>query len=213
MIRFTRLPRVAIPWMASLLLLPLLVTACSGRPKPPDYEAAVNDKLRTSAIEGAIARWKADEQTLHLTGAVKSHADSVRAEELAVAVVGSGRRVVNDLKVVEPPDEDALLQAELEQLAKEDLRWTRNTSNLAFIVKEGVVTISGEVATRGVRYRIVQRVRGTKGVTNVVDRLRIVATKPARKTATQRSPRRQSRGTLPTQPPSRTSLTPALYSR
>jgi osmotically-inducible protein OsmY len=156
-----------------------LVCGCSGRQKPPDYEASVNDKLRTSALDGATARWNAEQHALYLSGEVSSDAEKGRAEEIAVSVVGAHLKVVNDLRIVEPVDEDARLLEALERLAKDDLHWVRNTRRLSFSVETGVVTISGEAATRGVRNRIIRRVRDMNGVRKVVDQLRVVPVRPS----------------------------------
>ncbi len=156
-----------------------LVAACQNS-KSPDVESRVQDRLKSADIKDVNANWKKDENTLHLTGEVKAAAEKQRAEELASEVVGTSGRVVNEVKV-EGVDSDSLdnrIEKELDRMFKEDDQWDRDTTDLTFHSKAGVVTIKGDASSEAVKDHVTARVKSVDGVTDVVNDLQI---KPSNK--------------------------------
>jgi osmotically-inducible protein OsmY len=168
----------SIPLVAVLAAGPM-VSACQNTAKAPDYESRVQDQLKSADIKDVKADWKKDENALHLTGEVKSPTDKSRAEELANQVVGTSGRVVNEVKVEgdNSEDLDARIEKSLDKMFKEDDQWDRDTTDLTFHSKAGVVTITGDAPSQDVKDQVTAKVRAVDGVTDVVNDLQI---KPAK---------------------------------
>ena len=155
-----------------------LVTACE-RNDAPDYQARVNDSLKTANLGDVNADWKRDEKQLVLSGEVQNAADKARAEELAKQVVGTSGRVINEVKVegVNTEAIDDRIEQELDRAFKEDDEWDRDKLDLTFDSKAGVVTITGDDPSQAVKDRVTARVKKVDGVKDVVNNLEV---KPAK---------------------------------
>jgi osmotically-inducible protein OsmY len=148
--------------------------ACAERDKP-DYQARVNDNLKSAKLDDVRADWKADEQTLHLRGEVEQASDKARAEELAKQVVGTSGRVVNEV-TVEGSNADAVddrIEKQLDAMFKEDDEFDRDKLDLNFDAKAGVVTITGDAPSQAVKARVGQKVHAVDGVKDVVNNLEV----------------------------------------
>ena len=168
----------SLPLVAMLAAGPM-ISACQNSAKSPDYESRVQDQLKSAEIKDVSANWKKDENTLHLTGEVKTPAEKQRAEELANQVVGTSGRVVNEVKVEgdNSSELDSRIEKALDQTFKEDEQWARDTTDLTFHSKAGVVTVTGDASSQPVKDRVTERVRAVDGVKDVVNDLQI---KPAK---------------------------------
>lgn len=168
----------SVPIVALIAAGPM-VTACQNS-KSPDVESRVQDRLKSADIKDVNANWKKDENALHLTGEVKAEAEKQRAEELANEVVGTSGRVVNEVKVegVDTNDQDSRIEKELDRMFKEDDEWDRDTTDLSFSSKAGVVTVKGDAPSEAIKDRVTARVRSVEGVKDVVNDLQI---KPSNK--------------------------------
>jgi osmotically-inducible protein OsmY len=163
----------SVPIVALIAMGPL-VAACQQN-KSPDMESRVQDRLKSADIKDVNANWKKDENTLHLTGEVKAPEEKQRAEELANEVVGTSGRVVNEVKVegVDTNDQDSRIEKELDRMFKEDDQWDRDTTDLSFHSKAGVVTIKGDAPSQEIKDRVTARVKSVEGVKDVVNDLQI----------------------------------------
>ena len=88
--------------IAAMLAMGPLTLACSNSTadNQPDYEARVNDQLKTANLDSKVnVDWNNDQKELRLTGEVERAADKARAEELAQQIVGTSGRVVNEVKL------------------------------------------------------------------------------------------------------------------
>ena len=168
----------SIPLVAVLTAGPM-VSACQNTAKSPDYQSRVQDQLKSADIKDVKADWKKDENALHLTGEVKTATDKQRAEELANQVVGTSGRVVNEVKVEGDNSEnlDARIEQTLDKMFKEDDQWDRDTTDLTFHSKAGVVTITGDAPSQDIKDQVTAKVRSVDGVKDVVNDLEI---KPAK---------------------------------
>lgn len=164
--------------VVTLIAAAPLVTACN-KADEPDYEARVQDSLKTAKIDDVNADWKKDEKQLVLSGAVENAADKARAEELAQQVVGTSGRVVNEVKVegVDTEAKDDQIEKELDRAFKEDDEWDRDKLDLTFDSRAGVVTITGDAPSQATKDRVTARVKQVAGVKEVVNNLEI---KPAK---------------------------------
>jgi osmotically-inducible protein OsmY len=168
----------SVPLIAVLAAGPM-ISACQNTAKSPDYESRVQDRLKDANIKDVSANWKKDENTLHLTGEVKNPTDKNRAEELANQVVGTSGRVVNEVKVEGDNSDnlDSRIEKTLDKMFKEDDQWDRDTTDLTFHSKTGVVTITGDAPSQDIKDQVTAKVRAVDGVKDVVNDLQI---KPAK---------------------------------
>jgi osmotically-inducible protein OsmY len=124
----------------------------------PDLDAS---DIAVSVKEGVVT----------LTGFVKSYADKYEAEAAAKRVAGVVA-VANDLEVRLPsvderPDPDIARDAVAAIKSQLPISW----ENIKIIVKNGWVTLEGEVEwqyQRQTAENAVRRIKGVKGVTNLV---------------------------------------------
>ena len=165
--------------LAAILAAGPMISACQNTAKAPDYESRVQDQLKTADIKDVNANWKKDENALHLTGEVKNPTDKQRAEELANQVVGTSGRVVNEVRVSgdNSDDVDSRIEKSLDKMFKEDDQWDRDTTDLTFHSKAGVVTVTGDAGSQAIKDRVSERVKSVDGVKDVVNDLQI---KPAK---------------------------------
>ena len=164
-----------IPVVALLAVAPLMM-ACNRPADAPDYEARVNDQLKTANLDNKVnVNWKNEDKTLHLTGEVERAADKARAEELAQQVVGTSGRVVNEVKV-EDQDYGAIddrIEDRLSKMFEDRTEWDFDGRGVTFDSEQGVVTITGTVESAGVKEKIGTRAGATEGVKNVVNNLEV----------------------------------------
>lgn len=172
-----------LPVVALVATGPVL-TGCEKKANTPNYESRVQDRLKDAKLDDVNANWKKDEQALHLSGKVKAEADKQRAEVLANEVVGTSGRVVNEVKVEgeDTADVDNQIEKRLDSSFKEDDQWDRDTTDLNFKSKAGVVTVTGSAASQAIKDRVTEKVRSVEGVKDVVNDLEI---KPAKQSSTK----------------------------
>jgi len=159
-------------------------TGCEQKANTPNYESRVQDRLKDAKLDDVNANWKKDEKALHLSGKVKAEAEKQRAEVLASEVVGTSGRVVNEVKVedVDTNQVDNDIEQRLDKMFKEDDQADRDNTDLTFHSKAGVVTVTGNAPSQGVKDRVTQKVRAVDGVKDVVNDLEI---KPANASTTK----------------------------
>jgi hyperosmotically inducible periplasmic protein len=160
--------------ISALLVSTPFMLACADRTDQPDYEARVNDQLKTANLDNKVnVDWKRDENTLHLTGEVERAADKARAEELAQQVVGTSGRVVNEIKVegMEYGEVDDRIEEQLDKMFEDRTEWDFDGRGVSFDSTQGVVTITGTVESEATKQRIGERARAVTGVKDVVNNL------------------------------------------
>ena len=163
------------PVVALLAVTPLAV-ACNSPADTPDYEARVNDQLKTEKLDNQVnVAWKDDEKTLHLTGEVERAADKARAEALAQQVIGTSGRVVNEVKVEDQNygAVDDRIEEQLERMFEDRTEWDFDGRGVTFDSEQGVVTITGTVESAAVKEKIGTRAKATEGVTQIVNNLEV----------------------------------------
>jgi osmotically-inducible protein OsmY len=157
---------VAAIWIAAI--------ACT---RPPETEDNVKRALDDARIRNVDVAVDEGEALVHLSGTVETLADRTRAEEVAASVVGTTGRVVNDLTIEDFEDEtpespDEQLTAQLDRLIDEDRTLRERDVNLT--VRDGAVTIHGEVRTTRERARATRLIEKAPAVTSVTNELRVV---------------------------------------
>ncbi len=166
-----------IPVVAILATAPLSL-ACSNNAanSQPDYEARVNDQLKTANLDNKVnVDWNKDQKELRLTGEVERAADKQRAEELAQQVVGTSGHVVNEVKL-QGEDYgriDDNIEDQLGKMFQDRTEWDFDGRGVSFDSNQGVVTITGTVESTAIKNKIGQHARATDGVKDVVNKLEV----------------------------------------
>jgi osmotically-inducible protein OsmY len=157
---------------------------CSQLANQPDVEGRVNDQLKAAKLDDKVkVDWKKDEQAVHLRGKVDSAAEKARAEELAQKAVGTSGRVVNEVAIasVDMGSVDDRIEEQLDKMFKDRTEWDFDGKGVTFDSKEGVVTITGHVESAAIKTRIGERARAVQGVKDVVNDLKVQASKTSAK--------------------------------
>ena len=154
----------------SVLLGTAIACGCHSR---PDTEENVRKALGEANLHVDVA---VDDEgnVVHLSGTVETIADRTRAEEVARAAIGTSGQVLNELTVTSledttADDPDGQLREALDRAIDEDRVLRERDVNVA--VRNGVVSITGEVRSAGEKDRvgrIVKKIAGTKDVTNAL---------------------------------------------
>lgn len=160
--------------LAALLAAAPLMTACNRPADQPDYEARVNDELKTANLDNKVnVDWNRDDRVLLLSGEVERQADKARAEEVAQKVVGTSGRVVNEVKVegADYGEVDNRIEEQLDRMFEERTEWDFDGRGVSFDAEQGVVTITGTVESEATKQKIGERARALSGVKDVVNQL------------------------------------------
>jgi len=125
-------------------------------------------------IKGRHINVTSDAGVVTLNGVVGDETE--RAEALLLARTTEGvRRVEDSLTVTAAPDGDASLTARVKSQLSSDTQITRAPIDVT--AKSGVVLLQGTVTSSAAKQRALTLARGTDGVTQVVDRIRIAKSK------------------------------------
>jgi osmotically-inducible protein OsmY len=160
--------------LAAFLAVAPLTMACDRGPDEPDYQARVNDQLKTAKLDDKVkVDWKSDERILELSGEVERASDKTRAEELAQQVVGKAARVVNEVKV-EGEDYERIddgIEEQLNRMFEDRTEWDFDGRGVSFDSEQGVVTVTGTVESEATKQRISKSALAVNGVKDVVNNL------------------------------------------
>ena len=122
-----------------------LTYACN---REPDVKEQVANSLEQANIEDVNVDWDEDGKIVHLKGKVDSTDERQRAEQIAMAAVGTSGTVLNELTVEGMNDAtadnlDGEIRDRLAEMVERDP--TLKERDIDFDVNNGVVTIKGEV--------------------------------------------------------------------
>jgi hyperosmotically inducible protein len=166
-----------------LTLVPvLLVTGlvgCNNTPtKSPDVTDNVRKSLDQSGYKDVKVSQDRDKGVVTLTGTVVSESDKAQAESLAKSAAG-GQVVANEIAVRPPGDESAAktVDSDLDKAVEKNLDAAlvkrKLDKGVKYSVKNGVVTLTGEVNSAGRRSQIEQIAKGVPNVKQVVNELQV----------------------------------------
>lgn len=161
--------------MSVLLVGAPLSYACN---RGPDVKEQVQDSLKQANIDDVNVDWDKEENIVHLKGAVDSTAERQRAEQVAVAAVGTSGKVLNEL-TVEGMNEttadnfDGQIRDRLSEMVDRDTTLTDRDIN--FDVNNGVVTIKGKVRSAAEKDRLGELVKSAPGVKDFANGVEIDA--------------------------------------
>jgi osmotically-inducible protein OsmY len=152
-----------------------LTYACN---REPDVKEQVADSLEQANIEDVNVDWDADGKIVHLKGKVDSTEERQRAEQIAMAAVGTSGTVLNELTVEGMNDAsadnlDGEIRDRLAEMVERDP--TLKERDIDFDVNNAVVTIKGEVHSADEKNRVGEMVKAAPGVKDFANGLEIRA--------------------------------------
>jgi hyperosmotically inducible periplasmic protein len=165
-----------------LAVLPVVMAGammgCSDTNKSPDVADNIRRSLDQSGYKDVTVSQDRDKGVVTLSGTVATESDKAQVESIAKA--GAGSQVVADQVAVRPPgnesdaktvdsDTDKAIEKNLDAaLVKNKL-----DKNVRYDVKNGVVTLKGDVASHGKRTQIEKVASGVPNVKQVVNELEV----------------------------------------
>jgi osmotically-inducible protein OsmY len=162
--------------MTRFVVLGALAAVAIGCGRGPDTEENVRKALDQANMQAVQVDVDDNANIVHLKGTVETSGDRTRAEEVAAATVGTSGRVLNELTVKGLNDETA---GELDDEIDDALNRTVDNDpvlkerDIDFRVANGMVTITGEVASADEKTRVEQLAKAGPGVKDVANGLEI----------------------------------------
>jgi osmotically-inducible protein OsmY len=153
----------------------MLAIACQ---RGPDTEENVRKALDQANLQAVGIEVDDASNIVHLKGTVLSISERTRASEVAEAAVGTTGRVLNEVTVRGLNDETA---DELDDEIGDTLETTVDRDpvlkarDISFQVTNGMVAITGEVASAQEKSRVEQLAKAAPGVKDVANGLEITA--------------------------------------
>ena len=166
----TRFPVIAI--VAGLAL----TQACSTQPKYPDVADSIHDALKQAGLKNVSVDQDREKGVVTLKGNVAADADKTQAETIARSMAAG--QVVGDEIAVLPPGAESTAKAinsDLDDGIKKNvdaaLIENRLHDDVKYDVKNGVVTLTGEVNSEARRTSAQQVTAAVPNVVQVVNKL------------------------------------------
>jgi len=171
--------RVRVSGLVVALLSATVMYACNSAPNRPDPKDVVSRDLKAADIKDVNVDYDKDARVLHLKGAVDNSAERAQAEEIASRAVGTSGKVANELTVKGVNDQtaddmDGAIKRVLDAKMNDDKTLMHRT--IHFDVNNGVVTITGDVASESEKHDVGEVAKRTENVKDVVNGLTIDAT-------------------------------------
>jgi hyperosmotically inducible protein len=153
--------------------------ACSERvSRAPDVSAQTRQALDQAGFNEVSVNQDRDKGVVTLTGNVPSDADKAKAESIAKSIAGS--QVVSDEIGVRPAGEestakkvDSNLDSGIEDNLKASLVQNKLDRALNYDVKNGVITLKGNVASQDQRASVQKLAESVPNVKQVVNELEV----------------------------------------
>jgi hyperosmotically inducible periplasmic protein len=171
-----RFEKILLSWAFSLVAIG---AGCSSAPaKSPDVSDAVRKSLDQAGYKDVTVDQDRDKGVVTLGGHVDDETDKVQAETIAKSIAGP--QVVADQIAVIPPGNQSsakAVDADLDQAIEKNLDAALIENKLQkrvkYAVKNGVVTLTGEVNSEAARGRAETVATAVPNVQQVVNELQI----------------------------------------
>ena len=165
--------------VAILALLAVgILAGCSGTTKSPDVSDSIRKSLDQAGFKDVTVSQDRDKGIVTLGGQVASENDKSQAESLAKSLAGA--QVVADQIAVIPvgaEKEAKAVNSDLDQGIEKNLDaaliQNKLQKSVKYEVKNGVVTLTGEVNSEDKRARAEKVATGVPNVTQVVNNLQV----------------------------------------
>jgi osmotically-inducible protein OsmY len=162
--------------MTRCVVLVAVAAVGIGCGRAPDTEENVRLALDQANMQAVQVDVDDNTNIVHLKGTVETISDRTRAEEVASATVGTTGRVLNELTVKGLNDQTA---GDLDDEVHDALNRTVDNDpvlkerDIDFRVSNGMVTITGEVASADEKTRVEHLAKAAPGVKDVANGLEI----------------------------------------
>ena len=165
-------------WAVLPLLWVGLLASCSTTSKTPNVADRIRTSLDQSGYKDINVSQDRDKGVVTLTGMVPTQGDKAQVESLAKSNAGS-QIVANQIEVRPPGQESeakresADLDKGIEETVDAVLVKNRLKKDVKYDVKNGVVTLTGDVPTQARRAQVEKLVAGIPNVKQVVNELEV----------------------------------------
>jgi osmotically-inducible protein OsmY len=164
----------------SVPLLTLLIVGtlagCSDTPRSPDVSDTIRKSLDQAGLKDVSENQDRDKGVITLGGHVPSDGDKSQAESIAKSIAG-GQVVSNQIGVTPPAveSEAKTINSDLDKGIENNLDAAliqhRLNKNIKYDVKNGVVTLTGEVNSQSRRAQVEKITSAVPNVQQVVNEL------------------------------------------
>jgi len=156
-----------------------LSVGCNQRQtKSPDVKDNIKQSLQQAGLRDVSVDQDRDKGVVTLSGTVNSEADKSQAE--SIAQVGAAGEVISNQIAVRPPGQESMakrIQSDTDKAIEKHVdaelikhKWNHEVK---YDVKEGVVTLKGEVNSQSQRTLVEKVVKATPNVTQVVNEIEV----------------------------------------
>jgi len=159
-----------------LVLITVIFAGCSAS-KSPDVAGPIRQSLDQSGLKDVAVSQDRDKGVVTLTGHVLAYADKAQAESIAKSIAG-GEVVADEVAVTPPGDDDAkAVDSDLDDGIKKNLDavliQNKLKKSVDYSVKNGVVTLTGDVKSEGRRANAATVASGVPNVQQVVNEIQV----------------------------------------
>jgi hyperosmotically inducible periplasmic protein len=160
------------------LLIVGTLAGCSGTRKSPDVSDSIRKSLDQAGLQDVSVSQDRDKGVVTLGGHVPSDGDKSHAESIAKSIAG-GQVVSNQIGVTPPAVESEAktvnsdLDKGIEKNLDAALIQRRLNKNIKYDVKNGVVTLTGEVNSQSRRVQVEKVASAVPNVQQVVNELQV----------------------------------------
>jgi hyperosmotically inducible protein len=165
-----------------LAVLPLVMAGammgCSDTNKSPDVTDNIRKSLDQAGYKDVSVSQDRDKGVVTLSGTVTTDGDKAQAESIAKA--GAGSQVVADQIAVRPPGNesdaktvDSDMDKGIEKNLDAALVKNKLDKHVSYDVKNGVVTLKGDVISSGRRAQVEKVATGVPNVKQVVNEIEV----------------------------------------
>jgi len=154
------------------------LAGCSSSAKAPDVTSALRESLSQAGLKDVSVSQDREKGVVTLKGNVTADTDKMRAESIAKSLAGT-QVVANEIAVLPPGDEGAAraIDKDLDEGIRKNLdaALIQNAihDDVSYEVKNGVVTLTGDVNSQAKRSRAQQIAAGVPNVSQVVNKLEV----------------------------------------
>jgi osmotically-inducible protein OsmY len=158
--------------------LALTTAACSSTPKSPDVAASVRQSLASAGFKGISVSQDRDKGVVKLSGNVADENSRQRAGAIASSLA-QGQVVSNELALVTPGAERASdnMNSDIDKGIEKNLDAALISASLhkrvQYSVKNGVITLTGDVNSSSVRNQVAQIAASVPYQRQVINELQV----------------------------------------
>jgi hyperosmotically inducible protein len=160
------------------LLIVGILAGCSSTTKSPDVSDTVSKSLDQAGLKDVSVSQDRDKGVVTLGGHVPSDGDKSQAESIAKSIAG-GQVVSNQIGVIPPAvsSEAKAVNSDLDKGIEKNLDAAliqhRLNKSIKYDVKNGVVTLTGEVNSQARRVQVEKVASAVPNVQQVVNELQV----------------------------------------